>query len=50
MKTAKYKILLIVAISIMIAGFASCTDDLNTIPLDEKELVSEEVFGSEIKP
>ena len=50
MKTAKYKILLIVAISIMIAGFASCTDDLNTIPLDEKELVSEVVFGSEIKP
>ncbi len=50
MKTAKYKILLIVAISIMIAGFASCTDDLNTIPLDEKELVSEVVFGNEIKP
>ena len=50
MKTAKYKILLIVAISFMIAGFSSCTDDLNTIPLDEEELVSEVVFGSEIKP
>ena len=50
MKTAKYKILLIVAISFIIAGLSSCTDDLNTIPLDEEELVSEVVFGSEIKP
>ena len=50
MKTAKYKILLIFAISFMIAGFSSCVDDLNTIPLDEEELVSEVVFGSEIKP
>ena len=50
MKTAKYKILLIIAISLMIAGFSSCIDDLNTIPLDKEELVSEVVFGSEIKP
>ena len=50
MKTAKYKILLIFVISFMIAGFSSCVDDLNTIPLDEEELVSEVVFGSEIKP
>src|SRR5690554_7971677 len=50
MKTVKYKILLIVAISFMIAGLSSCTDDLNTIPLDEEELVSEVVFGSEIAP
>ena len=32
----------------MIAGLSSCLDDLNTIPLDEEELVSEVVFGSEI--
>lgn len=50
MKTAKYKILLIVTIGFMIAGLSSCIDDLNTIPLDEEELVSEVVFGSEIGP
>jgi hypothetical protein len=32
----------------MTGGLASCVDDLNTIPLDEEELVSEVVFGSEL--
>ncbi len=50
MKTVQYKILLIVAIIFMVAGLSSCIDDLNTIPLDEEELVSEKVFGSEIGP
>lgn len=50
MKTAKYKFLLIVAIALVVAGFSSCLDDLNTIPLDKEELVSEVVFGSEIGP
>lgn len=50
MKTIKYKIQLIVTISFMIAGLSSCVDDLNTIPLDKEELVSEVVFGSEIGP
>ncbi len=34
----------------MITGLSSCLDDLNTIPLDEDELVSDVVFGSEIGP
>lgn len=50
MKTAKYKILLIVVIGLLTAGLSSCLDDLNTIPLDKEELVSEVVFGSEIAP
>lgn len=50
MKRAIYKFLSIVAISIMIAGFSSCLDDLNTVPLDPEELVSDVVFGSEIGP
>lgn len=50
MKTAKYKILLIVVIGLLTAGLSSCLDDLNTIPLDKEELVSEVVFGSKIAP
>lgn len=50
MKRVKYKFLFIVTISLMIAGLSSCLDDLNTIPLDKEELVSEVVFGSEIGP
>lgn len=50
MKRVKYKFLFIVAISTMIAGLSSCLDDLNTIPLDEEELVSNVVFGSKIGP
>ncbi|MDO5524208.1 MAG: RagB/SusD family nutrient uptake outer membrane protein, partial [Bacteroidia bacterium] len=50
MKTVKYKFLFIVALAVMVAGFSSCLDDLNTIPLDKEELVSEVVFGSEIGP
>jgi len=50
MKRVKYKFLVIVTISIMVAGLSSCLDDLNTIPLDKEELVSEVVFGSEIGP
>ena len=48
MKTATYKILTFIAIILMTGGLASCVDDLNTIPLDEEELVSEVVFGSEL--
>jgi hypothetical protein len=50
MKTTKYKILLTVAISLMMGVLSSCINDLDTIPLDEEELVSEKVFGSEIGP
>ena len=48
MKTAKYNLLFLSILGLMIAGLSSCLDDLNTIPLDEEELVSEVVFGSEI--
>jgi hypothetical protein len=50
MKRIKYKFLFIAIISVMIAGLSSCLDDLNTIPLDSEELVSDVVFGSEIGP
>jgi hypothetical protein len=50
MKTAKYKILYFIIIGLMAFGFTACLDDLNTIPLDEDELVSDVVFGSEIDP
>ncbi|MDR2816782.1 MAG: RagB/SusD family nutrient uptake outer membrane protein [Proteiniphilum sp.] len=50
MKRIKYIFLFIVTISATIAGLSSCLDDLNTIPLDKEELVSEVVFGSEIGP
>ncbi len=51
MKTAKkYTILFIVAVSLMVTGLSSCLNDLDTIPLDPEELVSEVVFGSEIGP
>lgn len=48
MKTAKYNLLFLSILGLMIAGLSSCLDDLNTIPLDEEELVSEVVFGREI--
>ena len=48
MKTVTYKILTFIAIILMTGGLASCVDDLNTLPLDEEELVSEVVFGSEL--
>lgn len=50
MKTATYKILTFIAIILMTGGLASCIDDLDTIPLDEEELVSDVVFGSELEP
>jgi len=50
MKTVKYKFLSIFIIGLMVAALSSCVDDLNTIPLDEDELVSDVVFGSEIEP
>lgn len=50
MKTTKYTFLLIVFLAVLVAGFSSCLDDLNTIPLDKEELVSEVVFGNEIGP
>jgi len=51
MKTVKtYTVLFIVAFSLLVTGLTSCLDDLNTIPLDPEELVSDVVFGDEIGP
>src|SRR5690554_1044748 len=50
MKTVKYKLIYFLIIGLMATGLTACLDDLNTIPLDEDELVSEVVFGSEIDP
>src|SRR5690554_1855935 len=50
MKTVKYKLIYFLIIGLMAMGLTACLDDLNTIPLDEDELVSDVVFGSEIGP
>ena len=50
MKTVTYKLLTFFAIILMTGGMTSCINDLDTIPLDEEELVSEVVFGSDLAP
>ena len=47
MKTIKFKYLLPCALLGMMLGVASCVNDLNTVPLDKDELVSDVVFGNE---
>lgn len=50
MKIYKLKYLLsAVAFGVTVGMTTSCVNDLNTIPLDSDELVSEVVFGSEIE-
>ncbi|MBR4265519.1 MAG: RagB/SusD family nutrient uptake outer membrane protein [Bacteroidales bacterium] len=44
----KFKYILPAAAMSLMLGFSSCVDDLNTVPLDENELVSDVVFGSTI--
>lgn len=46
MKTYKY-LTILWAVG-LVFGFASCVNDLDTIPLDKKELVSEVVYGSDL--
>lgn len=48
MKTIKNIILIFLSIGLLTAALSSCLDDLNTIPLDNEELVSEVVFGSDL--
>lgn len=47
MKTIKFKYLLPCALLGMMLGVASCVNDLDTVPLDKDELVSDVVFGNE---
>lgn len=47
MKTIKYTYYLSVALlGLMLTGVTSCVGDLDTLPLDKDELVSENVFGN----
>lgn len=50
MKKIKYKNwILALSISMLLGGGAiSCTDDLNTQPIDDKELVPDAVYGAEL--
>jgi len=45
MKTNRYKIM-IVAMALLSIGFGSCTNDLDTTPIDKDELTSANVFDS----
>lgn len=47
MRSIKYKYILPIVCSVLF-GTTSCVGDLDTIPLDEKELVSDVVFGSNV--
>lgn len=44
----KFKYILPAAAMSLALGFSSCVKDLDTVPLDEKELVADVVFGSQI--
>ena len=48
MKAIKFKYILSAALVATMLGTTSCTGDLDTVPIDKDDLVSEVVFGSEI--
>lgn len=48
MKTLKYKYFASAFLLSLVMGTSSCTNDLNTVPLDSDELVSSVVFGNKI--
>jgi len=50
MRTNKYKYFVSALLLSTALGITSCTGDLDTLPLDKDELVSEVVFGKEIAP
>ncbi|MGL5317138.1 MAG: RagB/SusD family nutrient uptake outer membrane protein, partial [Bacteroidales bacterium] len=47
MKKLRFRYIIPVTLLGMTLGVSSCINDLNTVPLDKDELVSENVFGSE---
>ena len=49
MKIFKYKYVLSVALLSVMLGVTSCINDLDTVPLDKDELVSDVVFGNEVE-
>ena len=50
MKTIQHIFFSIITAILVIAGLSSCVDDLNTIPLDPEEHVSDIVFTEDIAP
>lgn len=46
MNTRKYKFIIPAALVLMLGGVTSCVNDLDTVPLDKDELVSDVVFGN----
>jgi hypothetical protein len=50
MKTIQYIFFSIITAILVIAGLSSCVDDLNTLPLDPEEHVSDIVFTEDIAP
>lgn len=48
MRTNKYKYVISAFLVSAALSVTSCTGDLDTVPLDKDELVSEVVFGSDI--
>lgn len=49
MKTKIFKSLMLMIAAILTSAVTSCVDDLDTIPIDKDDLVSEKVFGSDIQ-
>jgi hypothetical protein len=48
MKALKYKFSVLLLSMGLMMGSEACMDDLNTIPIDDEELVSDVVFGSDL--
>lgn len=48
MKSLKYKFMTVMAVALSTLAITSCTDDLNTLPIDPNEVVGETVYGKEI--
>ena len=50
MKQIFSKYLMWFAAAVLTLGASSCVDDLDTVPIDKDDLVSEKVFGADIEP
>lgn len=48
MKLLKYKLMVIAVFALCVLAITSCTDDLNTLPIDPNEVVGETMYGKEI--
>lgn len=48
MKLLKYKFMIVTAVALCALAITSCTDDLNTLPIDPNEVVGGTMYGKEI--